>query len=344
MDVVSDVIETQTDVPATTRMNMIQAINSALDVMMARDPDVIVMGEDVGFFGGVFRATAGLQAKHGKTRVFDTPITECGIIGVAVGMGAYGLRPVPEIQFADYIYPALDQLVSEAARLRYRSDGEFTAPLTVRSPFGGGIFGGQTRSQSPAGLFTHVSGLKTVIPSTPYDAKGLLIAAIEDNDPVIFFEPKRIYNGPFDGHWDRPSQNWSKHSAGEVPTGYYRIPLGQAEVVRPGEALTVLCYGTMVHVCAAVVAEAGVDAEIIDLRTLVPLDIACVAIVHEATRTGGCGAELSALVQERCFYHLEVPIERVTGFDTPYPHSLEWAYFPGPVRIGEALKKIMKDA
>jgi 2-oxoisovalerate dehydrogenase E1 component beta subunit len=352
----SDAMETEaaaTDIGDTARMNMVQAINSAMDVMMTRDPDVIVMGEDVGYFGGVFRATAGLQAKHGKTRVFDTPITEIGIVGVAVGMGAYGLRPVPEIQFADYIYPALDQLVSEAARLRYRSAGEFIAPMTIRSPYGGGIFGGQTHSQSPEGIFTHVSGVKTVIPSSPYDAKGLLIAAIEDNDPTIFFEPKRIYNGPFDGHWDRPSKNWSAHPAGDVPTGYYKIELGKANVVRAGEALTILAYGTMVHVCQAVVEEAGVDAEIIDLRTLVPLDIQAIEtsvkktgrcmIVHEATRTSGFGAELSALVQERCFYHLEAPIERVTGFDTPYPHSLEWAYFPGPVRIGEALKKIMKD-
>lgn len=337
----------------TTRMNMIQAINSALDVMMARDSEVIVMGEDVGYFGGVFRATAGLQAKYGKTRVFDTPITEIGIIGVAIGMGAYGMRPVPEIQFADYIYPALDQLVSEAARLRYRSAGQFTAPLTVRSPFGGGIFGGQTHSQSPEGIFTHVSGIKTVIPSTPYDAKGLLIASIEDNDPVIFFEPKRIYNGPFDGHWDRPSRNWSGHPGGEVPSGYYRIALGKAAVVRPGEAVTILAYGTMVHVVQATVEEMGVDAEIIDLRTLVPLDIDTIEasvrktgrcmVVHEATRTSGFGAELVALVQERCFYHLEAPVQRVTGFDTPYPHSLEWAYFPGPVRIGQALKKIMQD-
>lgn len=336
----------------TAPMNMIQAINSALDVMMARDPDVIVMGEDVGYFGGVFRATAGLQKKYGKTRVFDTPITETGIVGVAIGMGAYGLRPVPEIQFADYIYPALDQLVSEAARLRYRSAGEFIAPMTVRSPFGGGIFGGQTHSQSPEGIFTHVSGIKTVIPSTPYDAKGLLIAAIEDNDPVLFFEPKRIYNGPFDGHWDRPAKSWAGHPAATVPTGYYRVPLGKAAVVRPGEALTILAYGTMVHVCQAVVEEAGINAEILDLRTLVPLDIEAIEasvkktgrcmIVHEATRTSGFGAELSALVQERCFYHLEAPIERVTGFDTPYPHSLEWAYFPGPVRIGEALKKVMR--
>ncbi|MBA4089727.1 MULTISPECIES: alpha-ketoacid dehydrogenase subunit beta [Sphingomonadaceae] len=334
-------------------MNMIQAINSAMDVMMERDPTVVVMGEDVGFFGGVFRATAGLQAKYGKNRVFDTPITECGIIGVAVGMGAYGLRPVPEIQFADYIYPALDQLVSEAARLRYRSAGEFIAPMTVRSPFGGGIFGGQTHSQSPEGIFTHCSGIKTVIPSTPYDAKGLLIAAIEDNDPTLFFEPKRIYNGPFDGHYDTPATSWAGHADAQVPTGYYRIPLGKARIARAGGALTVLCYGTMVHVVENVVATLGIDAEIVDLRSLVPLDIDTIEasvkktgrclIVHEATRTSGFGAELLAQVQERCFYHLEAPIERVTGFDTPYPHSLEWAYFPGPVRIREAINKIMKD-
>ena len=340
------------DTPSMKKLNMIEAINDALDVMMARDDSIVVMGEDVGYFGGVFRATAGLQKKYGRTRVFDTPISECGIIGVAVGMGAYGLRPVPEIQFADYIYPGLDQLVSEAARLRYRSAGEFTAPITVRSPFGGGIFGGQTHSQSPEALFTHVAGLKTVIPSTPHDAKGLLIAAIEDNDPVIFFEPKRIYNGPFNGYYDRPVEPWARHAGGAVPEGYYRIPLGKARVVRGGEAMTVLAYGTMVHVAEAVLAEKGVDAEIIDLRTLVPLDIETIKasvektgkclIVHEATRTGGFGAELSALVQERCFYSLEAPIERVTGFDTPYPHSLEWAYFPGPVRIGEAVDRLLK--
>ena len=334
------------------RLNMIEAINDALDIMLAHDPNVVILGEDVGYFGGVFRATHGLQKKHGKTRVFDTPISECGIIGVAVGMGAYGLRPVPEIQFADYIYPGLDQLVSEAARLRYRSAGEYIAPLTVRSPFGGGIFGGQTHSQSPEALFTHVSGIKTVIPSTPHDAKGLLIAAIEDNDPVIFFEPKRIYNGPFNGYYDKPVEPWSRHADSAVPEGYDRIPLGKARIVRAGEAFTVLAYGTMVHVAEAVCREKGVDAEIIDLRTLVPLDIEAIEasvrktgrclIVHEATRTSGFGAELSALVQERCFYHLEAPIERVTGFDTPYPHSLEWAYFPGPVRIGEAIDKLLK--
>jgi 2-oxoisovalerate dehydrogenase E1 component beta subunit len=334
-------------------MNMIEAINDALAIALERDSDVTVLGEDVGYFGGVFRATAGLQTKYGKTRVFDTPITECGIVGVAVGMAAYGLRPVPEIQFADYIYPALDQLVSEAARLRYRSAGEFPMPITVRSPFGGGIFGGQTHSQSPEAIFTHICGLKTVIPSTPHDAKGLLLAAIEDNDPVIFFEPKRIYNGPFDGHYDRPVQPWARHPASQVPEGHYTIPLGKAAVVREGQDLTVLAYGTMVHVALSVVEELGVDADVIDLRTLMPLDIETIEasvqktgrclVIHEATRTGGFGAELSALVQERCFYHLEAPVERVTGFDTPYPHSLEWAYFPGPIRIGMAIEHVMKD-
>jgi len=340
------------DAGETREMNMIEAINSALDVMLGRDDDVTLLGEDIGYFGGVFRCTAGLQEKYGKARVFDTPISECGIIGVAVGMGAYGLRPVPEIQFADYIYPGLDQLISEAARLRYRSAAEFIAPMTVRSPFGGGIFGGQTHSQSPESIFTHVSGLKTVIPSTPYDAKGLLISCIEDNDPVIFFEPKRIYNGPFDGYYDKPAKSWKGFDAAQVPTDYYKIPLGKARTVREGEALTILAYGTMVHVVESVAREKGVDAEILDLRTLVPLDIEAIEtsvkktgkclIVHEATRTSGFGAELSAMVQERCFYHLEAPIERVTGFDTPYPHSLEWAYFPGPVRIGEAIDKLLE--
>jgi 2-oxoisovalerate dehydrogenase E1 component beta subunit len=333
-------------------LTMIEAINEALDIMLERDPDVILLGEDIGYFGGVFRCTAGLQKKYGKTRVFDTPINECGIIGVAVGMGAYGLRPVPEIQFADYIYPGLDQLVSEAARLRYRSAGEFIAPMTVRSPFGGGIFGGQTHSQSPEAMFTHVCGIKTIVPSTPHDAKGLLIAAIEDNDPVIFFEPKRIYNGPFDGYYDRPTKPWKEHPDAQVPEGYYSIPLGKARIAREGSALTVLAYGTMVHVAQSVCREKGVDAEIIDLRTLVPLDIEAVEksvqktgrcmVLHEATRTSGFGAELAALVQERCFYNLEAPVERVTGFDTPYPHSLEWAYFPGPIRVGEAIDKLLE--
>ena len=333
-------------------MSMVQALNSALAVMMERDPDVVVFGEDVGYFGGVFRVTDGLQRRFGCQRAFDTPIAEAGIIASAVGMGAYGLRPVIEIQFADYIYPACDQLISEAARLRYRSAGEFTAPITVRAPCGGGIFGGQTHSQSPEAIFTHVCGLKTVIPSNPYDAKGLLISAIEDDDPVIFFEPKRLYNGPFDGYPDRPVTPWSEHAMGEVPEGHYRVPLGEAALVRAGGDVTVLTYGTMVHVALAAVAESGIDAEILDLRTLLPLDIEAVVasvrrtgrcvVVHEATRTGGFGAELAALVQEHCFYHLEAPIERVTGWDTPYPHALEWAYFPGPERVAAALKRVLE--
>jgi 2-oxoisovalerate dehydrogenase E1 component beta subunit len=334
------------------QLNMIQALNSALDAMMTKDPNVLTFGEDVGFFGGVFRVTDGLQAKHGMTRCFDAPIAEGGIVATAIGMAAYGLRPVVEIQFADYIYPAYDQLVSEAAKIRYRSGGEFTTSITVRSPYGGGIFGGQTHSQSPESLFTHISGLKTVIPSNPYDAKGLLISAIEDDDPVMFFEPKRIYNGPFDGWHDRPVRPWAGHELAEVPEGHYTVPLGKARVVREGSDATILAYGSMVWVALAAAEEAGVDAEVIDLRTLVPVDIETIAasvkktgrcvIVHEAPRTSGFGAELSALVQETCFYSLEAPIERVTGWDTPYPHAFEWDYFPGPKRTAEALRRVME--
>src|SRR5277367_3503689 len=306
-----------------SRKTMIEAIRDAIDVMMGLDDNVVVFGEDVGYFGGVFRATQGLQAKYGKSRCFDTPISELGIVGAAIGMAAYGLKPCVEVQFADYVYPAYDQIVSEAARLRYRSNGEFPCPIVVRMPTGGGIFGGQTHSQSPEALFTHVAGLKVVVPSNPQDAKGLLIASIEDPDPVIFLEPKRLYNGPFDGHHDRPVTPWSKHPLGETPEGHYAIPLGRAALRREGSALTVLAYGTMVHVAEAAAAETGVDAEIIDLRTLLPLDLDAIAasvnktgrcvIVHEATLTSGFGAELAALVQEHCFYRLEAPITRVTG-------------------------------
>jgi 2-oxoisovalerate dehydrogenase E1 component beta subunit len=225
--------------------------------------------------------------------------------------------------------------------------------MVIRSPYGGGIFGGQTHSQSPEALFTHVAGLKTVIPSNPYDAKGLLIAAIEDNDPVLFFEPKRIYNGPFNGFFDRPMTPWAKDPASEVPEGHYTVPLGKAAVVREGNDLTILAYGTMVHVSLAAAEALGVDAEVIDLRTLLPLDIETIeqsvaktgrcVVVHEATRTNGFGAELSALIQERCFYSLEAPVQRAAGFDTPYPHSLEWAYFPGPIRIGTSIRKALED-
>jgi 2-oxoisovalerate dehydrogenase E1 component beta subunit len=332
-------------------MTMIQALNSAMDVMLERDPNVVVFGQDVGYFGGVFRVTDGLQRKYGLSRCFDAPIAEGGIIAAAIGMGANGLRPVVEIQFVDYIYPAYDQLVSEAARLRYRSAGEFWAPITVRSPCGGGIFGGQTHSQSPETIFTHVPGLKTIIPATPYDAKGLLISAIEDDDPVVFLEPKRIYHGLFDGHHDRPVQPWSKHAESEVPEDCYTVPLGTAKICRPGSEVTLLAYGTMVHVSLAAVEECGVDAELIDLRSLVPLDIDTIVqsvaktgrcvIVHEAPRTSGFAGELIALIQEHCFHHLEAPIERVTGWDTPYPHAFEWDYFVTPERVAKALRCVM---
>jgi len=333
-------------------MNMIQALNSAHKVMMERDPTTVVLGEDVGFFGGVFRVTEGLQKEFGKQRCFDAPISETGIVAVAIGMAAYGLKPIAEIQFADYIYPGFDQIVSEAARMRYRSAGQWSMPMVIRSPYGGGIFGGQTHSQSPEALFAHVAGIKTVIPSNPYDAKGLLIAAIEDPDPVVFFEPKRIYNGPFDGFYERPVTPWAKHPAAEVPDGHYTVPLGKAATAREGNEVTILAYGTMVHVAIATAEAEGIDAEVIDLRSIVPVDIEAIeasvkktgrcVIFHEATRTAGFGAELSALVQERCFYHLEAPVARVTGYDTPYPHSMEWAYFPGPIRLGLALKKTLE--
>lgn len=333
-------------------MNMIQALNSALDTLLGNDPDTLIFGEDVGYFGGVFRVTAGLQAKHGLTRCFDAPISEGGIIAAAIGMGAYGLRPIPEIQFADYILPAFDQLVSEAARLRYRSNGEFEAPITVRSPYGGGIFGGQTHSQSPEAIFAHITGLKTVIPSNPYDAKGLLIASVECDDPVIFLEPKRLYNGPFDGRHDQALKTWAGHPRAEVPEGHYTVPLGKAAVAREGHDATVLAYGTMVHVALAGIEDSGVDAELIDLRSIVPLDIDTIVasvkrtgrciILHEASRFGGFGGELSALVQERCFDHLKAPIDRVAGWDTPYPHAFEWDYFPGPGRLSAALKRAME--
>ncbi len=337
---------------STAIMSMVQAIRSAMDVMLERDPKVVAFGQDIGYFGGVFRCTEGLQAKYGRSRVFDTPISESGIVGIAVGMGAYGLRPVAEIQFADYVYPAYDQLASEAARLRFRSAGQFSAPMTVRMPCGGGIYGGQTHSQSPEAIFTQVCGLRTVMPSNPYDAKGLLIAAIENDDPVIFLEPKRLYNGPFDGHHDRPVTPWSKHAASAVPEGYYTVPLDSAAIVRPGSDVTVLTYGTTVYVAVTAAEETGIDAEVIDLRSLWPLDLGTIVasvkktgrcvVVHEATRTCGFGAELVALVQEHCFHHLEAPIERVTGWDTPYPHAQEWAYFPGPTRVGAALQRVME--
>ncbi|WP_424991002.1 alpha-ketoacid dehydrogenase subunit beta [Fluviibacterium sp. S390] len=334
------------------RMSMIEALRDAMDVMLDRDPKVLIFGEDVGYFGGVFRCTAGLQKKYGEERVFDTPINESAIVGMAVGMAAQGMRPCVEVQFADYVFPAYDQITQEAARIRHRSNQMFSCPLVVRMPTGGGIFGGQTHSQSPESLFTHVAGLKVVLPSTPYDAKGLLIAAIEDPDPVIFLEPKRIYNGPFYGNHTGKSVTWAGHPGGEVPEGHYSIPIGKADIRREGTAVTVLAYGTMVYVADAAVEQTGIDAEIIDLRSLLPLDVDTIRasvektgrclVVHEATRTSGLGAELIAEVQESCFWHLHAPILRVTGWDAPYPHAAEWDYFPSPARITRALHQVME--
>ena len=334
------------------QMNMIEAIRSGLDVVMDKDPDVVVMGEDVGYFGGVFRCTDGLQRKYGEHRVIDAPIAEGGIIGTAIGMGLNGLRPVAEIQFADYIYPGFDQVVSELARIRYRSGGEFFSPVTIRTPCGGGIRGGQTHSQSPEAIFTHISGIKVVMPSNPYDAKGLLISAIESDDPVVFFEPKRIYNGPFDGDPGKPAVPWTSHPKGDVPKGYYTVPLGAAEVVEEGSELTIITYGTLVHVAQAAARLVGVDAEIVDVRSLSPLDVDTLVtsvkktgrclVAHEATRYSGFGAELVTSVQEECFYYLEAPIERVAGWDTPYPHAFEWQYFPGQKRIAAGIRSVME--
>lgn len=311
-------------------MNIIQAVNDALRVEMERDERVIVMGEDVGRFGGVFRATQGLQERFGPDRVFDTPLAEAGIVGTAIGMALHGLRPVPEIQFADYIYPAFDQIVNELAKYRYRSGGQYTCPVVIRAPYGGGVRGGHYHSQSPEAYFVHTAGLKVVIPSNPYDAKGLLISAIRDDDPVMFFEPKRMYRA----------------AKGEVPEGEYSIPLGQAARVREGDRCTVLAYGAMLHTARDAVdlaAAKGIGCDLIDLRTLLPFDIEAiltsvkktgrVVIVHEAPRTCGFGAELSATISEKALLHLEAPILRITGFDTPFPYTWERAYLPDAERV-----------
>ncbi|MEO8904949.1 MAG: alpha-ketoacid dehydrogenase subunit beta [Polyangiaceae bacterium] len=316
------------------QMNMVQAVNEALRSAMRRDKRVVVMGEDVGKVGGVFRVTAGLSEEFGEARVVDTPLSENGIVGCAVGMALYGMVPVVEIQFADFIWPAYDQIVNELAKFRYRSGGEYPAKLVIRTPVGGGIKGGHYHSQHPESAFIHVAGLKVVCPSNPYDAKGLLLASIQDPDPILFFEPKRVYRA----------------AKGEVPDNDYLVPLGVAKVVRPGRHVTVLAYGAMLYEAldaAAKASEKGVEAEVIDLRTLWPVDIATIVasvkhtgrlvVVHEAPRTCGFGAELVSLVTERCFYHLEAPPVRVTGFDTPFPYTLEMEYMPLSHRILPAL-------
>jgi 2-oxoisovalerate dehydrogenase E1 component beta subunit len=299
----------------------------------------VVLGEDVGRFGGVFRATQGLLEEFGEERVIDTPLAETGIVGTALGMALNGLRPVAEIQFADFIFPAFDQLVNEVAKYRYRSGGQYACPMVVRAPYGGGIRGGLYHSQSPEAHFLHTPGLKVVVPATPEDAKGLLTSALQDPDPVLFFEPKRVYRA----------------ARGEVPAGDYALPLGKARVTRAGHQVTLLAWGAMWHEADQAAREAeqeGIDCEVIDLRSLQPLDLDAIVasvnktgravVVHEAPRTCGFGAELTALIQERCFLRLEAPVARVTGFDTPFPYTLEAEYLPRAPRILRALRETVR--
>jgi 2-oxoisovalerate dehydrogenase E1 component beta subunit len=317
--------------------NMIQALNAALREEMRRDPSVVVVGEDVGALGGAFQVTAGLLEEFGEARCLDAPLAESGIVGAAIGMALYGLRPVAEIQFADFLYPAFEQIVNEAAKMRYRSGGEYAVPLTIRAPYGGGVRGGPYHSQSPEAHLCHTPGLKVVVPSDPASARGLLLAAIRDPDPVVFLEPKRIY----------------RSVRGEIAEGEEgALPLGRAEVAREGSDVTVVAWGAMLHEAAEAAdraAEEGISCEVIDLRSLVPVDAETVAasvgrtgrcvVVHEAPRTCGYGAELAALVAERAFLSLEAPVRRVTGWDTPYPDAGEEEYLPGAGRILRGIRE-----
>lgn len=325
------------DAPRT--MNLVQAVNDALHVALAEDDAAVVLGEDVGAFGGVFRATAGLLDAFGPERVVDTPLNESGVIGSAIGMALYGLHPIAEIQFADFLFPAFDQVVNELAKIRYRSGGELAAPVTVRTPVGAGVRGGIYHSQSPEALLIHTPGLKVVCPSTPYDAKGLLLAAVASEDPVFVLEPKALY----------------RRASGHVPEGHYEVPLGRARVAREGDDVTLVAWGAMVPVCveaATRLASEGIEADVVDPRTLWPLDLDAIVasvkrtgravIVHEAPRTAGFGAEIAALIAERCFLWLEAPVARVTGYDTPVPYALEDAYLPTPARVVAAVEESLR--
>ena len=319
----------------TESLTLVQAVREGLHDEMERDDSVLVMGEDVGENGGVFRATQGLIDEFGEDRVVDTPLAESGIVGTAVGMAAYGMRPVPEIQFMGFIYPAFDQIVSHAARLRTRSRGAFTCPLVVRAPYGGGIRAPEHHSESKEAFFVHEPGLKVVVPSTPYDTKGLLAAAIRDPDPVVFLEPKLIYRAFREG----------------VPADPYTVPLGEAAVRREGRDVSVFTWGAMTRPTmeAAENLAGDIDVEVVDLRTLSPLDEETIVesfektgravVVHEAPRTGGLAGELIATLQEESLLYQEAPIERVTGFDVPYPlYALEDYYLPEPERIEDGIR------
>jgi 2-oxoisovalerate dehydrogenase E1 component beta subunit len=317
-------------------LTLVQAVTDALRTEMRNDPDVVVLGEDVGKNGGVFRATDGLQAEFGEARVMDTPLAEAGIVGAAIGMALYGLKPVPEIQFQDFIFPAFDQIVNEAAKIRYRSGGQYSVPMVIRTPYGGGIRGGHYHSQSGEAYFTHTPGLKVVIPSTPHDAKGLLIASIRDPDPVMFMEPKRVYRAIKE----------------EVPEGAYTVPLGKARLAREGQDITIVTYGAMTHVALEAAKQAeqeGVSLEVLDLRTLYPYDGDAILgsvrktgrliAVYEAPKISGFGGEIAAFVAENAIEYLQAPIYRVAGFDTPFPYTLEHDYMPTTDRILHAVRK-----
>lgn len=321
------------------KMNLLQAVNSALITAMTDEEKVMVFGEDVGHFGGVFRATSHLQEKFGKARCFNTPLTEQGIIGFANGLASQGAYAVAEIQFGDYIFPAFDQIVNETAKWRYRSGGQFdVGTLTIRTPYGGGIAGGHYHSQSPEAFFAHCPGLKIVIPRDPYQAKGLLLASIRDKNPVLFMEPKRLYRA----------------SISEVPEEDYELPLGKADLVQEGTDITLLGWGAQIDIlqrAAAMALEDGISCEIVDLRSILPWDVEMVMnsvmktgrllINHEAPLTGGFASEIAASIQERCFLYLEAPITRVCGLDTPYPLAHEAEYMPDETKTYEAIKRTM---
>lgn len=320
--------------------SLLEAIRDAMDYELQRDPTVVVFGEDVGKNGGVFRATDGLQKKHGEKRVFDTPLAEAGIVGTAIGMAIAGLKPIAEIQFDGFTYPGFDQLISHAGRMRTRSRGKFSCPIVIRAPYAGGVHAPEHHSESPETFYAHAPGIKVVIPSTPADAKGLLLAAIRDPDPVVFFEPKKLY--------------WTIKE--DVPEGEYVVPIGKARVVQEGTDLTIIAWGAMVEVCkeaARQLAVEGKHADILDLRSIFPYDRDAVLasakktgrilIVHEAPRTAGFGAELAALVSERALFYLKAPVLRVTGYDTVMPlYKLENWYLPNTMKVLAAAQQLLE--
>jgi len=321
------------------RRNMVEAVNAGLVEEMERDTSVIVLGEDVGKEGGVFRVTDGIQSRFGPERAVDTPLAESGIVGVAFGLAVKGLKPVAELQFMGFLPPALDQIISHVSRIRNRSRGRFTCPMVIRMPYGGGIHAPEHHSESMEAILAHIPGIKVVIPSTPYDAKGLIVSAIRDPDPVLYLEPKRVYRAIKE----------------EVPDGEYTIPIGEAKIVREGDDVTVICWGAMVREvlrAAETIKEEGINAEVIDLRTVSPLDdttfltsvrkTARAVIVHEAPKTCGLGAEIIARINEKALLSLEAPVERVTGYDTAFPlMKMEQDYLPDPDRILRGIRKVM---